>query len=129
MKKYETIKPSELLDQEGNPTSNAGVGTEFTGELIEIDGDVYLETGQGYILMENLAEIVSDEAQPGATPESDGKKKMSASTKKLIFALVGLGLGFGIAKYKKLSTKGLVIASIAGIGVGLLADYLHNKRS
>jgi hypothetical protein len=128
MEKYETIKPSEVLDENGEVTTSVGVGKEYTGEPIEIDGSVYLQTEDGYILMENLAKVVETPKEEIRQIEEEVKGRMSASTKKLIFALVGLALGFGIAKYRKMSTKGIVLAAFGGIAVGLFADYLHNKR-
>lgn len=124
MKNYEAIKPAELLNEEGESIRTVGVGLEFTGEPIEIDGEVYLETADGFIKMDALAETV-DEASEAS--ETTNQAPATSSSRKLILALVGLAVGFGFAKYKKMGTKGIVIASVIGVGAGLAIDYFYNK--
>jgi hypothetical protein len=127
MKVYETIRPSDVLNDEGNPVSEIGVGVSLKGEPIEIDGQVYLESDQGFVLMENLAEKV--DAEEVAEEATGITSKMSSSSKKLIMALGGAALGFGIASYRKMGTKKIAIFTVAGVAVALAADYFINKRS
>ena len=123
MKIYESIKPTDIVNNENTPVGEIGVGTELKGEPIDIDGTVYLETEKGFVAMDALAEVVDAESS-----EDEDPKAMSSSSKKLIMALVGGGLGFAFAKYKKFSAKQIVIATIGGITAGLVIDYFINKN-
>lgn len=124
MKTYETIKPTDIVNDENTPVGELGVGTELTGEQIDIDGDVYLETEQGFVKMDALAEVVDPESSEKIEP----KKGLSSSSKKLVFGLGGAAVGFAFAKYRKFSTKQIVLASLAGITAGLVIDYFMNKK-
>jgi hypothetical protein len=119
MKVYEAIRPTDLVDQSNTPIGALGIGDEATGEMVVIDGVNYLQTESGFIKFEDLGEVVDDPNLPAKT----------SSSKKFVVALVGLGVGFAIAKYRKMNTKNVVLISLLGLASGLAFDYYYNKKN
>lgn len=123
MKTYEAIRKTQAVNEKNEKVSDLAVGQEISGELIDIDNEVYVESKDGYVKLADLSEVIETPTEKGE-PSSPA----SSTSKKMIMALVGLAIGFGIARYKKMSIKGVVICSVVGLSAGLLVDYFHNKR-
>jgi len=127
MKNYEVISKVELLDEEGNPKAQLGIGEVLQGEPVDVDGDIYLQTKEGFVLMDSVAEK-ADESKSEVSIGDKPSNGMNPTAKKLIMALGAAAIGFAFASYKKMGTKKIAIFTIAGLAIGLTADYFINKR-
>ena len=122
MKTYEVIESSPVLNLDNETMSTLEIGEKITGEFVLIDEKPFVETGNGYVSTDGLAEkLESNEADLT-------ENTVKASHKKLIFALVGGGVGFGIAHFMKKDLKVKVMFTVAGIALGLGVDYVNNRK-
>jgi hypothetical protein len=125
MKTYEVIETSNVVNLDNETVKTLNAGETVTGEFVLIDEQPYVEISDGYVSTKGLAEKISEQEV-----SEEVETKVKASNKKLIFALVGAGVGFAVAQYvmKTSSVKKKVIFTVGGVALGLLAEYVNQKR-
>jgi hypothetical protein len=125
MKTYEVIETSNVVNLDNETVKTLNAGETVTGEFVLIDEQPYVEISDGYVSTKGLAEKISAQEV-----SEEVETKVKASNKKLIFALVGAGVGFAVAQYvmKTSSVKKKVIFTVGGVALGLLAEYVNQKR-
>lgn len=121
---YEVIAESKVVNLDNVTVKTLKVGEEVTGEFVLIDENPYVEIPEGYISTDGLAKKIGSDKTDLAKAESVVK----SSHKKLIFALVGAGVGYAIAHFMKYDMKKKVLFTIGGIALGLGVDYINNAR-
>jgi len=130
-KSYEVISDSKVVNMNNETVDSLKKGQTVSGEMVLIKDQTgqeipYVEIEDGkVVLANNLAEKLDTSSVDDAKIESQVK----GSNKKIIFAVVGALVGFGIAHYMKKDTKMKVVFTLAGLGLGLGAEYLQNKKS
>jgi len=127
-KSYEVIEDTSVVNMSNEPVEDLKTGATIVGELIQIDGQPYVETeeNQKFVSSKALAEKLDPDLK--SSKLEDTAIAVKASHKKLIFALVGAGVGFGIGHFMKASVKKKIIFSIGGLALGLVAEYVNNRK-
>lgn len=121
-KTYQVIGESaEVLNLNREVVKNLKNGDTVTGTIVLVSGDPYLETSDGYVSTKSLAEKVSEDAKSVETI-------VKANSKKLLFAVGGAGLGYGVAHFRKMPMKFKIIYSLVGLVVGLFAEMMIDKK-
>lgn len=121
-KTYEVIEESSVVNLDNQTVKTLKVGEKVSGEFVLIDEQPYVEIPEGYVSTKGLAEEVTDRDLEKV------ETSVKASNKKLIFALVGAGVGFGVAYYMKKGLKQKVIFTVGGVALGLFVDYINNRN-
>ena len=121
-KTYEVLNATSVVNLSNESVKQLAPGQEVEGEFVLIDDKPYIEVEGGYVDMNDLAEKL--DASDIASVESQVK----GSNKKLIFALVGAGVGYAVAHYMKKDMKMKVFFTIGGLVAGLFAEYINEKR-
>jgi hypothetical protein len=121
-KTYEVIDSAEMVNLNNEVVKKFGSGDTVTGELVMIDEQPYIETPEGYVSTNSLAEKLSD----GQTNLVEAEVK--ANSKKLIFALVGAGVGYAVAHFMKKNMKYKVMFTVLGLAGGLALEYINSKK-
>ena len=98
---YEVISESQVVNLDNEPVKTLKEGETITGEFVLIDENPYVELPEGYVSTDGLAEQV--ETSPAEMQQTEASVK--ASNKKLIFALLGAGVGYGVAHFMKKDLK------------------------
>jgi hypothetical protein len=121
-KTYEVLNATSVVNLSNESVKQLAPGQEVEGEFVLIDDKPYIEVEGGYVNMTDLAEKL--DASDIASVESEVK----GSNKKLIFALVGAGVGYAVAHYLKKDLKMKVVFTIGGLVAGLFAEHINQKR-
>jgi uncharacterized membrane protein YeaQ/YmgE (transglycosylase-associated protein family) len=126
--KYVIVKETNVYSPEGEVIGFLTLGESVAG-IPATNGTeefVMLEDGS-YIASENVIvdkpESITTELNQRTT---EAKAKATYQTK-IVYGLVGGAIGFGFAKYRKMSTKGLVISSLIGAAIGVATSVYRNK--
>jgi len=124
MKTYEVIETSNIVNLDNETVGTLQKGDTVTGEFVLIDEQPYVETTNGYVSTKGLAEQISEHELDVV------ETKVKASNTKLIFALVGAGVGYAVATYvmKEASVKKKLIFTVGGVALGLFVEYINGKR-
>jgi len=121
-KTYEVIgEGAEVLNLNREVVKKLSNGDTVTGTVVIVSGDPYLETSDGYVSTKSLAEKVTEDAKSVETV-------VKANSKKLLFAVGGAGLGYGVAHFRKMPMKSKIIYSLVGLVAGILVEMLIDKK-
>ena len=123
---YEVISDSKVVNLDNEEVKVLKKGETITGEFVLIDENPYVEIGDGYVSTDGLAEKIEDAPAPVEMEKAEASVK--SSNKKLILALVGAGVGYGIAHFMKKDLKWKIIFTVGGLSGGLLIDYLNSRK-
>jgi hypothetical protein len=132
-KTYEVIEESKVVNMNNETVGTLKVGDTVTGELVLIaDKDSgeetpYVEIEEGrVVLAKGLAEKLSTAS---VDPQEKIATQIKGSNKKIIYSLVGAGIGYGVAHYMKKDMKMKVVFTVAGLALGLGAEYMISRKS
>ena len=127
-KSYEVIEDTNIVNMSNEPIKSLKKGDKITGEMVQVDGNPYVEIvdDQEYVDAKSLAESLAPEVKN--TELEKTATKVKASHKKLIFALVGAGVGFGVGHFMKVDVKKKIIFSISGLALGLVVEYVNGRK-
>lgn len=123
---YEAISECKVVNLDNETVKTIKEGETVSGEFVLIDDQPYVETKDGYVSTDGLAEKVDESSSVDADKVEASVK---SSNKKLILALVGAGAGYGIAHFMGKDMKWKIIFTLGGIVLGLGADYVTNKKT
>lgn len=125
---YEVIEATKVLDETGSPIRDLAVGSVISGEMNKIDGEPYLEIldDKEFVDAKALAQKLEEKtpSKGVSTPHATAK----ASNQKIIFALIGAGIGFGVAHFMKMDAKKKILFTVGGVVLGLTAEYVNNRK-
>lgn len=130
-KDFEVLEETNIVNMNNEPVGKLKKGETVTGEMVMIKDQSgeevpYVELEEGKVVIaKNLAEKL-DTTQ--VSEEKEIETKVKGSNKKIIFAIVGSLLGFGVAHYMKKNTKMKVVFTLGGLALGLGAEYLMNRK-
>ena len=122
---YEVIAESKVVNLDNEEVKTLKVGDTITGEFVLIDENPYVEIPEGYVSTDGLAEKITETA-----PVEMEKAEASVKSKntKLIMALVGAGIGYGVAHFMKKDLKWKIIFTMGGIALGLGVEYINSRN-
>jgi len=133
-KDYQAIEECKVVNMNNEQVGSIKPGETVTGELILIKDNQsgqeipYIEIEDGKVVeAKGLAEKL--DASTVAEPGEKIANKVTGSNKKIIYSLVGAGLGYGIAHYMKKDIKMKVAFTIGGLALGLAVEYMQSKKS
>ena len=125
---YEVIKEANVINLDNETLKTLKVGEEVAGEFVLIDDKPYLELPDGtYVSTDGLAKKL-DEADEIAPDMIKAEASVKSSNKKLIFALVGGAVGYGIAHYMGRNMKQKILFTVGGIALGFGVEYINARR-
>lgn len=121
---YEVINNSvEAVNIKNEAVKTFNKGTTISGELVLIDDKPYVELpNEIYVSTDGLAEKIDD------SQLDQIERKVRASNKKMIYAIIGAGLGFGFAHYMKYGTKKKILFTVGGIALALGLEYVNSRK-
>jgi len=121
---YEVIDNSvDAVNIKNEVVKSYDKGANISGELVLIDDKPYVELPNGvYVSTDGLAEKVESSAL------DDIETKVKASSKKMIYAIIGGGVGFGVAHYLKSGTKKKILFTVGGIALALGIEYVNSRK-
>jgi len=124
---YEVIKESKVINLDNSTLRTLNVGEEVKGEFVLIDENPYLELPDGtYVSTDGLAKKLDDDA---IAPDMEkAVASVQSSNKKLIFALVGGAVGYGVAHYMGRNMKQKILFTVGGIALGFGVEYINSRR-
>ena len=125
-KTYEVISKSKVVNLNNETVKELNEGDTVTGELVLIDENPYIEVADGFVSTSGLAEKLVGAELDLALDSIETKVK--ASNKKLILALVGAGVGFGVAHFMKVDKMKKILFVVGGITLGLGVEYLMERK-
>jgi hypothetical protein len=126
MESYEVISESKVVNLDNETIKTLKVGEEIKGEFVLIDENPFVETKDGYVSTDGLAEKVQDEQ---IAPEmAKAEASVKSSNKKLIFALVGGAVGYGVAHYMGKSMKHKIMFTVGGMALGFAVEYINARK-
>ncbi len=127
-KTYEVIEDTNIVNMSNEAVGTLKEGDTITGEMINIDEEPYLEIeeDQKFVIAKALAESLSSDKKSDALEKTATAVK--ASHKKLIFALVGAGVGFAVGHFMKGSVKKKVIFTVGGLLAGLAVEAVNARK-
>mgnify|MGYP000615926750 CR=1 FL=1 len=122
---YEVIATSKVVNLDNEEVKTLNVGETITGEFVLIDENPFVEIPEGYVSTDGLAEQIKQTA-----PDELEYAEHSVRSKntKLILALVGAGVGYGVAHFMKKDLKWKIIFTIGGLGLGLGIEYINSRN-
>ena len=122
---YEVIAPSKVVNLDNEEVKTLKVGESVTGEFVLIDENPFVEIPEGYVSTDGLAEKITETA-PAELEKTEASVK--SKNTKLILALVGAGVGYGIAHFMKKDLKWKIIFTMGGIALGLGIEYVNSRN-
>lgn len=127
-KTYEVIEDSVNAVNLNNETVKTfKKGEDITGTLVLIDEKPFIELPKEIFvsttgLAEKLDDSLVDEVEEVETT-------VKASNKKMIYALVGGAVGFGIAHFVlKYDTKKKIMVTVGGVALALGIEYINARK-
>jgi len=127
-KTYQVIEESNVVNMNNETLSTLKKGDTVTGELVLIADKTGEE--QPFVELED-GKVVSAKGLAEQLTEDPGEKienQVRGSNKKIIYSLIGAGVGFGIAHYMKRSTKQKIMFTVGGLVLGLGVEYMISKK-
>ena len=123
---YSVISESKVINLDNEEIKTLKAGETIEGEFVLIDENPFVEIADGYVSTDGLAEKLNESA-PVEMEKAEASVK--SSNKKLILALVGAGVGYGVAHFMKKDIKYKIMFTVGGLVLGLGIDYLNSRKS